>query len=134
VVGVRYTARLGLIPGHVAGQVYYLPLEFVDAQRTRDVDRDQRVTLSGRRETRHHRTDTLHRLTFRCVQGVGKDQLDEFLRSVVVGDSYQVWTHDDAPMLNLLRVDEAHAWRPFLRTGVRLRDWMQASTIIGREV
>jgi hypothetical protein len=133
-VGVRYIARTSLIAGHVAGVTYFLPIEFTECRRSRDVDKDVRRTLSGRTETRYHRTDTIYLLQFRPTRGAQLDQLREMLDSVQTGEAFTVWPYDDGPALELERMDDSHEFTPYMRTDSRHTDWMQASAITTREV
>jgi hypothetical protein len=132
--GVRYIARRALAPSHVAGRTYFLPLEFTEAERERAVDKDVRRTLSGKTESRHHRTDTLWSLQFRPVQERDRVLLEEFLQSVQVGDTFAVFLYDDGQPLRVERIDNVHAWAEFMPTGERATDWMQVSAIQVREV
>jgi hypothetical protein len=124
---------LSLTPGHVAGQTYFLPIGFTEAIPSRVVEKDTRQTLSGRQETRHHRSKTQWDFTFQPVRGALLAHLTEFLDSVGYGDRFRIFVYDDVHSDELIRTDAGHSWQPFMRTGSRYKDWFQASVITGRE-
>ncbi len=120
---IEYTAKRSLAPGHVAGQVYTLDLDIVEAvPNVVDVRGDAR-SAGGAVESTFERQDVYWIIDTAPFSGEMVKRVIEFLDSIESGETFRVWLTDgDIVPLALKQEGEAGAVESFMRTGSAERD------------
>jgi len=87
---VKYTAKREIRSGHVLDTEYELDLILASLELSRAAVRDEHISLGGNQETVYHRASTTWRAaTTPVLEGIGTDDLLEFLASVEAGEQFE---------------------------------------------
>ncbi len=126
-----YTARRGLIAGHIADQQYAFDIDLSAWKPSRNVERTDVRAKGGATESLYHRADDEYGITFAPASGALLDELLEFLKSTESGEVFQMQVYGtESRFIEVTRVDTGHELIPFIEVGSERGDYFQTSITV----